>query len=45
MPEKQAEDVQDIDADPNEKISDGGQHKELLKDEIIHGQHQSLPHG
>ena len=37
--------MQDIDTDPNEEVADGGQHEKLLENQIVDGQHESLPHG
>ena len=45
MPVEEAKDVEDVDADPDEEVPDGGQHEELLEDEVIDSEHQRQPHG
>lgn len=40
-----AEDVEDIDADPNEQVSYGGQHEELLEEEVVQAAENGLEEG
>ena len=37
--------MQDIDADPYQEVSDGGQHEELLKDKVVKTKQDGLKHG
>lgn len=39
------EDVEHVDADPNEQVSNGGQHEELLKEEIVQTAEDGLEEG
>lgn len=40
-----AEDVEYVDADPNEQVPDGGQHEELLEEEVVQAAEDGLEEG